>query len=55
MYGDVGSDFQSFLNVLTAQSGGTMSNDQKNAQGKKANSQQLTLTEKGKERNITAY
>ena len=55
VYGDVGSDFYSFLNVLTAQAGGTMGNDQKNAQGNHVGSQQLALTAKGEGWNVTAY
>jgi hypothetical protein len=55
VYGDVGSDLHSFLNVLTAQSGGTMSNDQQNAQGNHVGSQQLALTAKGEGWNVTAY
>ena len=55
VFGDVGSDFQSFLNVFTAQSGGTMANDQMNAQGNHVGSQQLALTAKGKGWNVTAY
>lgn len=55
IYGDVGSDFKSFLNVLLAQGGGTMSNDQLNAQGNHVGSQQLALTVKGKEWSVTAY
>ena len=55
VYGDVGGDFHSFLNVFAAQSGGTMSNDQQNAQGNHVGSQQLALTAKGNGWNVTAY
>lgn len=55
VYGDVGSDFRSFLNVLMAKGGGTMANDQNNAQGNHVGSQQLALTAKGNGWNITAY
>lgn len=55
VYGDVGSDFHSFLNVLLAKGGGTMANDQNNAQGNHVGGQQLSLTAKGKHWNITAY
>ena len=55
VYGDVGSDFHSFLNVFTAQAGGTMGNDQMNAQGNHVGSQQLALTAKGDGWNVTAY
>lgn len=55
VFGDVGSDFHSFLNVLMAQSGGTMANDQMNVQGNHVGSQQLALTAKGEGWNVTAY
>ena len=55
IYGDVGSDVNSFFNVFTAKSGGTMSNDLKNAQGNHVGSQQLALTTKGEGWNVTAY
>ena len=55
VYGEVGSDFNSFLNVLMAQAGGTMANDQKNAQGNHVGSQQLALTAKGEGWKVTAY
>ena len=55
VYGNVGSDFKSFLNVLLAKGGGTMPNDQNNAQGNHVGSQQLALTAKGEGWNITAY
>jgi hypothetical protein len=55
IYGDVGSDFRSFLNVLMAQAGGTMTNDQYNVQGNHVGSQQLALTAKGKDWNVSVY
>ena len=55
VYGDVGSNFHSFLNVLMAQAGGTMANDQANAQGNHVGSQQLALTAKGEGWDVTAY
>ena len=55
VHGDLGSDFHSFLNVLTAQAGGTTNNDQKNAQGNHVGSQQVALTAKGDGWNVTAY
>ena len=55
VYGNVGSDFRSFLNVMLAQSGGNMANDQLNAQGNHVGSQQLALTAKGKDWKVTAY
>ena len=55
VYGEVGSDFKSFLNVLMAHAGGTMANDQNNAQGNHVGSQQLALTAKGEGWKVTAY
>jgi hypothetical protein len=55
VYGDVGSDLKSFLNVFIAQAGGTMINDQANAQGNHVGSQQLTLTAKGQGWHLSAY
>ena len=55
VFGDVGSDFRSFINVLFARAGGTMSNDQNNAQGNHVGSQQLALTAKGEGWDVTAY
>lgn len=55
VYGDLGSDFRSFMNVLLAQAGGTTTNDQLNAQGNHVGSQQLALTAKGDGWNVTAY
>ena len=54
-YGDIGSDFRSFVNVLMARSGGVMSNDQLNAQGNHVGSQQLVLTGKGEGWQLYAY
>ena len=55
IYGDLGNDFHSFMNVLMAQSGGGTVNDQLNAQGNHVGSQQLALIVKGNNWNITAY
>ena len=55
VYGDIGSDWASFLNVLMARSGGVMANDQLNAQGNHVGSQQLMLTGKGKGWSIDVY
>lgn len=46
---------RSFLNVFFAQRGGTTANDLLNAQGNHLTSQQLAVTAKGKDWNITAY
>ena len=55
VYGDIGSDWHSFVNVLLARSGGVMRNDQLNAQGNHVGSQQLMLTGKGEGWQINAY
>ena len=55
VYGDIGNDLRSFLNVLTAHSGGVMPNDQLNAQGNHVGSQQLMLTGKGKGWQVSVY
>ena len=55
IYGDIGSDWHSFMNVLLVRSGGVMPNDQLNAQGNHVCSQQLMLTGKGKGWEISAY
>ena len=55
VYGDIGSDFRSFTNVLLAHGGGVMRNDQQNAQGNHVGSQQLMLTGKGKGWEVSAY
>ena len=55
VYGDIGSDLRSFLNVLMARSGGVMPNDQLNAQGNHVGSQQLMLTGKGEGWQVSAY
>ena len=55
VYGDIGSSFADFLRVLTARSGGVMSNDQLNAQGNHIGSQQLMITGKGKGWQVSVY
>lgn len=55
VYGDLGNDWQSYKNVFFARAGGTMRNDQLNAQGNHVGSQQLSLIAKGSEWRITAY
>ena len=55
VYGDIGSDLRSFVNVLFAQAGGVMSNDQLNAQGNHVGSQQLMLTGKGQGWEVYAF
>ena len=54
-FGDIGSDWHSFMNVIKAQGGGTMYNDQMNAQGNHVGSQQLMLTAKGQQWEVSAY
>ena len=55
VYGDIGSDWQSYKNVFLARSGGVMRNDQLNAQGNHLGSQQLMLTGKGEGWEVSAY
>ena len=55
MYGDLGNDLSSFKHVFFAQAGGSMRNDQANAQGNHVGSQQLMLTTKGTGWEISAY
>ena len=55
VYGDIGSDWQSFVNVFLARGGGVMRNDQLNAQGNHAGSQQLMLTGKGNGWEVSMY
>ena len=55
VHGDVGSDWQAFLNVLTARNGGSSYNDQLNAQGNHLCSQQLILTGKLKGWQVDVY
>lgn len=55
VYGDLGNDWQSYMNVFMAHGGGTMRNDQQNAQGNHVGSQQLSLSAKGQDWEVTAY
>ena len=55
VYGDIGSDWQSFVNVFLARGGGVMRNDQLNAQGNHVGSQQLMLTGKGNGWEVSMY
>ena len=56
-HGDLtgGNKWQSFVNALFANSGGNTTNEQLNAQGNHVVSQQLALTAKGEDWNVTAY
>ncbi len=47
VYGDLGNNFNAWLNALLVHSGGTMRNDQINAQGNHIGYQQLTMDVKG--------
>lgn len=55
VYGDVGSGWDAFLNVLMARSGGVNPNEQLNAEGNHVGSQLLTLTGKGKGWEVNVY
>lgn len=55
MYGDIGSDWTAFTNVLMAHAGGVMYNDQANAQGNHVGSQQILVTGKGRGWEVYAY
>ena len=55
IYDDLGNDFNAFLNTFLAQSGGSMANDQLNAQGNHIGSQQMGLDIKIKGWKLTAY
>lgn len=55
VYGDIGSDWHSFVNVFLARAGGVMGNDQMNAQGNHVGSQQLMVTGKGTGWEVSAY
>ena len=54
-FGDVGNDWNSFVNVLLARGGGAVQVDQQNAQGNHVGSQQLMVTGKGNGWSISAY
>ena len=54
-YGDLGNDFKSFVKAVLARSGGSMHNDQFNAQGNHIGFQQLALDVKGEGWKVSAY
>lgn len=54
-YGDLGNDFYAFVNAFLVRSGGSMANDQINAQGNHIGSQILTLDVKGDGWKVSAY
>lgn len=54
-YGDLGNDFRSFVNAFFVRSGGSMANDQLNAQGNHIGSQILTLDVRGDGWKVSAY
>ena len=55
IYGNLGNNWSAFMNAFLVQSGGSMANDQHNAQGNHIGSQILTLEVKGNEWNASAY
>lgn len=55
VYGELGSSFGDFINAFLVRSGGTMANDQINAQGNHIGSQQLALDVNLKTWNIHTY
>ena len=55
VYGDLGNDLHAFKNAFLVHSGGTMANDQINAQGNHIGYQQLALDVKGQDWKVTAY
>ena len=55
IYGDLGNNWSAFMNAFLVQSGGSMANDQHNAQGNHIGSQILTLEVKGNEWKASAY
>ena len=55
VYGDLGNDFQAWKNAFLGRSGGSMSNDQINAQGNHIGYQELALDVKGEGWKVSAY
>ncbi len=55
VYGDLGNSWQAFMNAVLVRSGGTMANDQINAQGNHIGSQILTVDAKGDGWKMSAY
>lgn len=54
-YGDLGNDFRAWMNTFLVRSGGSMANDQINAQGNHIGYQELTLDVKGEDWKVSAY
>ena len=54
-YGDLGNDLHAYVNAFFARAGGSMPNDQLNAQGNHLVSQQLMLTGKGNKWRLDIY
>lgn len=55
VYGDLGNNWNAYWNAVMVRSGGTMANDQINAQGNHIGFQQLALDVKGKGWKVSAY
>jgi hypothetical protein len=55
VYGDLGNNWNAFVNALFVRSGGSMATDQINAQGNHIGSQILTLDIKGNKWKVSAY
>lgn len=55
VYGDLGNSWQAFMNAVLVRSGGTMANDQINAQGNHIGSQILMVDAKGDGWKVSAY
>lgn len=55
VYGDLGNNWQAFWNAVMVRSGGSMANDQINAQGNHIGFQQLALDVKGEGWKVSAY
>ena len=55
VYGDLGNNFKAWLNAFLVRSGGSMSNDQINAQGNHIGYQELALDVKGEGWKVSAY
>ncbi len=55
VYGDLGNDWNAYKTTFMARSGGSMANDQLNAQGNHICFQQLALDVKGKGWKVSAY
>ena len=55
VYGDLGNNWNAFMNALLVRSGGYMATDQINAQGNHIGSQILTLDIKGNKWKVSAY